>query len=338
MTSKYVLLALSICICIGCQRKARVDNKYSSVEDIPQQKIVFSRAGTNCYVSGSGSFVVVRDTVFFVDYYYDYNDGKELSVFSFNQKWRKRLIRMYKSGPIELSLNNRRLGVFRRAWKSSYKEYSLDSLYANKESCLDSISIPSVDHMLKVDSFYICAKIEGGGPHLLDIYDDKCRLVGSVDPYDGLLDSIPSQENRYTLGQGLLSYNKEGGYVAFSSTFLGIIRLYDIKNNRLVHKKNIYIGREIPDVLKFNATNGTTIYSDGICSDGEYTYILYKYFRVVGKSKFNYILRLDKNGEIDCLKANIDLVQIYATNGRLYGIAKYGKLGNILVTAKLPKK
>lgn len=62
MTSKYVLLALSICICIGCQRKARVDNKYSSVEDIPQQKIVFSRAGTNCYVSGSGSFVVVRDT------------------------------------------------------------------------------------------------------------------------------------------------------------------------------------------------------------------------------------------------------------------------------------
>ena len=106
----------------------------------------------------------------------------------------------------------------------------------------------------------------------------------------------------------------------------------------MVHKKNIYIGREIPDVLKFNATNGTTIYSDGICSDGEYTYILYKYFRVVGKSKFNYILRLDKNGEIDCLKANIDLVQIYATNGRLYGIAKYGKLGNILVTAKLPKK
>ncbi len=336
MKTKYVLLALTVCISMGCQRKTIVDNEYSSIEDIPQQKIFFTRAGTNSHVTGSGSFVVIKDTVFLNDYYYDYNDDKELSVFSVNQKWRKRLIERYKSGPIELSLNKRRLCVFRRAWRSSYREYPLDSIYAGKVACLDSMSIQNVDHMLKIDSLYMCAKIDGGGPHLLDLYDKKCCLLESVDPYNGLLDSISDPVNRYVLGQGLLGYNKEGRYVVFSSIYLGIIKLYKIENNKLELKKAIYIGEGIPDVLEFHVTNGTDVISEAICNDGRYVYILYKKSKAADKSKYNYILRLDKEGNLDCLKVNLDLLQIYAANGRLYGIAKYGKLGNVLVTAKLP--
>lgn len=81
------------------------------------------------------------------------------------------------------------------------------------------------------------------------------KLVDNVDPYDGLLDSIPDPNERYTLGQGFLGYNKKGRYVVFSSIYMGIIRLYDIVDNKLVTKRTYYIGSGVPDVLKFNVTN-----------------------------------------------------------------------------------
>ena len=71
MDMKRLLLALGTCICIstiGCQRRASVDDRYESVDDVPQQNIVFVKAGSNCLVKGKGSFAVVHDTVFFVDY------------------------------------------------------------------------------------------------------------------------------------------------------------------------------------------------------------------------------------------------------------------------------
>lgn len=339
MDMKRLLLALGTCICIsimGCQRRASVDDRYQSVDDVPQQNIVFVKAGPKCLVKGKGSFAVVHDTVFFVDYYYDYNDSKELTLFSLRDGRKERLIDRYKSGPIELGCSDRRLSLFRRGWRASYKEYSLDSIHVHKVVCTDSISIQDIDHIQKAEGLYICAKVTGGGPHIVDVYDAMGKLVDNVDPYDGLLDSIPNPNDRYILGQGFLGYNKKGRYVVFSSIYMGIIRLYDIVDNKLVTKRTYYIGSGVPDVLKFNVTNGTKIISEAICNDSEYVYILYKNSRVSDKIKYNYILRLDKEGNLDCLKANVDLVQLNAANGKLYGIAKYGKLGNVLVTAKLP--
>ncbi len=92
MNMKHVLLSLSICICAGCQQRTSVGDSFYAVDDIPQQQIFFTKAGPNSLVKGSGSFVVVHDTVFFVDYYYDYNDGKELSLFSLRGGKKERLV------------------------------------------------------------------------------------------------------------------------------------------------------------------------------------------------------------------------------------------------------
>ena len=336
MNRKHALLSLSICICTGCQQGGAVGDRYDTVEDIPQQQILFTHASPNRLVKGSGSFEVVPDTVFFVDYYYDYNDGKELTLFSLRGGKKERLVDRYKSGPIELSCSGRRLGLFRRGWRASYREYLLDSIHAHKVVYADSISLQDIDHIQKARGLYICAKVTGGGPHIIDVYNAKGHLVDSVDPYDGLLDSVADPNNRYALGQGFLGYNKKGGYVVFSSIYMGFIRLYNIVDNRLVAQRTYYIGTGVPDVLKFDVTNGTDISSEAICNDDEYVYILYKKWKASDRARHNYILRLDKEGNLDCLKTNVNLVQLNAANGKLYGIVKYGKLGNMLVTAKLP--
>ena len=227
MNRKHALLSLSIGICVGCQQGKPVGDRYGTVEDIPQQQIVFTKAGPNSLVKGSGSFAVVQDSVFFVDYYYDYNDGKELSLFSLRGGKKERLVDRYKSGPIELSCSDRRLGLFRRGWRASYREYLLDSVHAHKVVCIDSITLQDIDHIQRAKGLYICAKVTGGGPHIIDVYDAKGDLVDSVDPYNGLLDSVPEPNNRYALGQGFLGYNKKGRYVVSSSIIKtkGLVRV-----------------------------------------------------------------------------------------------------------------
>lgn len=299
---------------------------------------MFEKVGKNNIVKGNGSFVVIKDSVFYADYYYDYNDGKELTLFTFNTKEKSRLIDRQESGPLELGVNNRRLSVFRRAWRCSYKEYAIDSLCANHDKSLDSIAFSDVDQLQKVNGIFVCAKISGGGPHILDIYNSKGKLIGSVDPYNGLLDIIPSPERRYILGQGCLGYNKSGNYVIYASAYMGIVTLFDVRDNSIIPKKTYYIGESRPrDVLNFRVTSATKIYAQDICSDDSYTYVLYKDGRVTDKFRYSYILRLDKYGHLDCLKASVKLLRICAANNRLYGLADCGSRGAALVSANLSK-
>ena len=334
MYRKSILLFLSVCLYVSCQQRYSDGSRFDSVEDIPQHKIVFAPVGLNNSVKGNGGFVVLKDTVFFIDFYYDYNDKKELTAFSVNSQWKKRLLTHLDSGPLELSLSNRRLVVFRRVWKTSYKEYDLDSLLINKEICSDSIFLPNADHLLRVKDIYLCEKIVDGGPHILDVYDTKGKFLGSVDPYGGFFDLIHDKEKRYILGQGYLGYNKSGNYVVFASVYMGVVSLFDVVDKGIVLKKTIQIGSEYPkDIMQGRVTPNSKVYARDICSDESNTYILYGDSRVGDKSC--YILRLDENGCMDCLKSPINLLRIYATNKRIYGIADCGKRGNTLVSANL---
>lgn len=65
-------------------------------------------------------------------------------------------------------------------------------------------------------------------------------LVNDFNPFDGCLDIIKDVRNKFLVGQGLMSYNKNTNTFLYATFFL-VILLFIIILIKIYMRKNVYV-------------------------------------------------------------------------------------------------
>lgn len=313
--------AVCVLVCVACQRTSNVGGEYVSVTDLPSRNIFLVPADSVRSFTAPGSFVVIGDTVLLSDYYYNYNDGKELTVFRLNKRGEDRIIAHREGCPTEVRLSGYHVNIVRRGGQALFEQYSTSSLStaSNLPEC--SVSFLSMDQITKTDYGFLGTEISEG-KRILNVYDSNGEWARDIDPFDGELDSVKTADRRYAVGQGCLSYNRNKRYAVYATAYTGDIFIYKANAGKIVQAYHARTGNGLPDnFMDFKVRNSTMLYAVDICSDGDYVYILYKGDRVTAAQKRSYILRIDENGNMFRYCCYGRLSTICVTGGTLYGIA-----------------
>lgn len=321
----FILFAQAI---IGC--KDNID-----IEDATQSTLFFVQADTLREFDGNGSFVVIGDTVLLSDYYYNYNDNHEISLFKLNTKGTTRIFEHQNNGSVELEIDKGSLQVFRRCYNSTYEEYSFRDILYSPAPYTKKLQFAHTDHLVKAGNYFVGADIIGS-PNILNLYDKNAKLLQSVDPFCGILDSITEVGKKYAIGQGYLTYNSKKDFIVYATVYTGEIFIYDIHDNRLRLLHKIDIGKGVPENHEdFKVNADTQIYAIDICQDGNYAYILVKDKKITDNCKECYIIRINKDGDIYCMKCPKFLLRIYVKEDNVFALSHEKKNKNILVIAKM---
>lgn len=315
-------------IIIGCKGNI-------NIKDAALSTLFFTPADTLREFNGNGSFVVIGDTILLSDYYYNYNDNHEISMFKLNSKGTTRIFEHQDNGSVELGIDNDRLQVFRRCYNSSYEEYSFRDILCTSAPYTKKLQFAHTDHLVKAGKYFVGADIIGS-PNILNLYDKNAKQLQSADPFAGILDSITEVGKKYTVGQGYLAYNSKKDFVVYATVYTGEIFIYDIHaiKLRLLHKINI--GKGMPENFEdFKVNADTQIYAIDICQDGNYVYILVKDKKIADNSKESYIIRVNKDGDIYCMKCPKSLLRIFVKGDKVFALSHENKDRNILVVAKM---
>lgn len=316
---KLILYTLA-CLLYGCNTKIQKEDYYHTVNDLERRDLLFWEADTVHDFQRSGDFAVVGDTVVVCDYYFKYNDGRELSKFMLNTNLQERMIEYKDKGPIELNVAGKILHVFRRGYDAIFETYDMQDLHQGKETIIKEIHFKNVDHLVETDSFFIAsAIIEGKG--ILNIYNKDGQWKKSLDPFEENLDAIATADKRYIIGQGHLSYNSKHHFLVYATVYTGDIFIYNIEGCNLELKRHISIGKGLPnDKRDFKVKSSTWIYAKDICNDSDYVYVLCQDAKVTANLKGCNILRIEHDGKVICLKGYIPINRIKVADGFLYGI------------------
>ena len=327
---KDLLFLLFLQIIVSC-------NSSNNINDMVQSTLFFIPADTLRTFSGNGSFAVVGDTVVISDYYYDYNDGKEFSLFKLNVKGNKRVLTHRNNGTAEISTDKNKIQTLWRSYNSQYEEYDLKELASYKDSCLYKLSFIHTDHIVKTKDHFVGSDIVGS-PHILNLYDKQGKLQQSIDPFNGTLDKLSEIGQKYAVGQGYLAYNSEDDYVVYATVYTGEIFIYKIEDNKLRLIKHIEIGYGLPEnYTNFKVRNNTMMYAKDICTSRCDTYILIDNKAAGDNSKISYILRINKQGDVYVMKCYQSLLRIDVEKQKLYALAKGEDGKNVLVVANLDR-
>lgn len=319
-----ILLALAV---VGCKNSI-------NIKDTVQSTLFFSQADTLREFSGNGSFVVIGDTVLLSDYYYDYNDDHAVSMFKLNTKGITRILDHQNNCSAELDVYDGRLQVFRRCYNSTYEELCFRDISSKSSPNVKRLQFAHTDHVVKAGRYFVGADILGT-PNMLNLYDSNGKFIQSIDPFDGVLDSLTEIGKKYTVGQGCLAYNSKKKFIVYATVYTGEIFIYDIYDDKLRLLYKIDIGNGLPDNFdNFEVTAQTFIYAKDICQDDNYIYVLVNDKKVIDNRKICYIIRVDKDGDIYCMKCPKTLLRIFVRGDRVFALSHEENDKNILVVAK----
>ena len=143
---KKVFIFFLVQIIIGCKGNF-------NIKEAAPSTLFFVQADTLREFDGNSSFVVIGDTVLLSDYYYNYNDNHEISMFKLNAKETTRIFEHQNNGSIELGIDNGRLQVFRRCYNSSYEEYSFRDIPYTPVPYTKKLQFAHTDHLVSREIF-----------------------------------------------------------------------------------------------------------------------------------------------------------------------------------------
>lgn len=223
------------------------------------------------------------------------------------------------SWPLECNIIDEFYSVYERQ-SGRYREYKTkDLIFEKNYTTLKDLKFEMTDQLIKTDFGFIATGMFESG--LINFYDQNGNVLLNLDPFDGNLNEVKEQVNRFVIGQGKLSYNITNKSFLYATYFTGDIFVFKYINGDLIKNKHLKIGKEI---IKRNRNNYDIkreheYHILDIGSSKKYHYILYGTNSNNTAINSRYLLKIDTIGNIvSYYKVHVQMSSIFVSDDDSY--------------------